>query len=59
MHQKDPFKVEVWLDSSYYSKMIIPSPNYNIAVLVEEIKSMIRKGLIPVADKIEIRQARI
>ena len=59
MQQKDPFKVEVWLDNSFYSKLSVATADYNVGILMQEIRTLMQQGTIPKADKIEIRQARI
>lgn len=60
MQQKDHYKVEVWLNGSFYDKFAVDvNNNYDPAKIIEQIRSRIADGTAPFADRIEIRKARI
>lgn len=59
MQQKNPYKVEVWLDDRFYDKIAVQQSNYNVVEIMEEIKKRMAQGLLPNSDRIEIRNSKL
>lgn len=57
MQEKDTFKIEVWLDGNFYTKLDVDAEGYNLVAIIADFKKKVSEGLIPSADKIELRKA--
>lgn len=57
MHQKDPVKVEIWLDGIFFNKIDVDPAGYSVVAVIKEFKAMAEQGLVPSANKIEVRRA--
>lgn len=56
MHQKDPIKIEVWIDGRFYGKYEVNPDGYDPIAIMRSFKEQAAQGLIPSANKIEIRR---
>lgn len=57
MIERDPFKIEVWLDGEFYNKFDADPAGYDLIKILQDFKDKMQQGLMPSAKKIEIRRA--
>jgi len=57
MQERDIFKVEVWIDGQFYTKFDVDPVGYNPIAIIRDFKNKAAQGLIPSANRIELRKA--
>lgn len=56
MQQKDPLKIEVWVDGRFYGKYEVNPDGYDPIAMMRHFKEMVQRGEMPSANRIEIRK---